>query len=120
MFGLSAAVELSKIAAVTLFEKESDILRCASGINQYRLHAGYHYPRSLETAQSVQKALPSFLEVYGDAVLRDYSHYYCIGAKESVTSAEQFISFCEVNDLKIRKENCGVLKPGSVSLCVRA
>ena len=28
---------------------EDDIMKAASGINQYRIHRGYHYPRSFET-----------------------------------------------------------------------
>lgn len=119
LFGVSTAVELAKTSDVTIFEKESDILRCASGINQYRLHRGYHYPRSSETAKAVQESLPSFLEVYGDAVLRNNTHYYCIAAEESATSAQEFLAFCEQHDLSYEIEDCNLVKKNSIDLCVK-
>lgn len=35
--------------SVDLFEEKRDVFMSASGINQFRLHKGYHYPRSIET-----------------------------------------------------------------------
>src|SRR2546430_7068992 len=35
------------------------ILRAASAINQYRVHAGYHYPRSLERSEEHTSELQS-------------------------------------------------------------
>ena len=54
IFGAAAAIEIATLNVdVTIFEREHDLLQAASGINQYRLHRGYHYPRSTETALSV-------------------------------------------------------------------
>ena len=53
---------------VTLYEKNNDIITQASNINQYRLHRGYHYPRSKETALSSINGEKTFLETYGEAI----------------------------------------------------
>ena len=47
-FGATVAYVLAEAGyPVTLFEKHDDLLQAASGINQFRLHRGYHYPRSV-------------------------------------------------------------------------
>ena len=61
IFGVAIAAKLGKHFQVDLFEKNNDILQSASGINQYRLHRGYHYPRSMETAISSKRSLTSFI-----------------------------------------------------------
>ena len=49
IFGITSAWKLAqKGHGVDLYEKQPDILTAASGINQYRLHKGFHYPRSVE------------------------------------------------------------------------
>ena len=53
IFGVTIASKLAKSNSVDLYEQENDILKSASGINQYRLHRGYHYPRSSSTAIGV-------------------------------------------------------------------
>ena len=61
IFGVTTAVKLAKSGhKVDLFEKENDILQAASGINQYRLHRGHHYPRSKETTLSSLNTEPKF------------------------------------------------------------
>ena len=49
IFGATCALILGERFSVTLFERHSDLLMEATRANQYRHHAGYHYPRSLET-----------------------------------------------------------------------
>ena len=46
IYGVTVATKL-KVSGydVDLYESDSQILNRASGINQYRLHRGYHYPR---------------------------------------------------------------------------
>src|SRR6185369_6136850 len=92
IFGTSTAIALAKNGyEIDLFEKESDILRAASGINQFRLHRGYHYPRSLETASSSRSAEASFLSEYEKAVSSDFEHYYCIAREGSKIYAKDFL-----------------------------
>jgi L-2-hydroxyglutarate oxidase LhgO len=81
LFGCTAALKLKECtsADVTLYEQEENILKCASGINQYRLHSGYHYPRSKETALQCLDSLKSFKEMYGFCLSPSWvDHYYAI------------------------------------------
>ncbi len=49
IFGITTALKLSEKHEVDLYEANSDIMQAASAINQFRLHRGYHYPRSPQT-----------------------------------------------------------------------
>ena len=70
IFGVTVAWLLAKSnCEVDMYEKESDILLAASGINQYRLHKGYHYPRSKETALLSIEGEKSFQREYSKALL---------------------------------------------------
>lgn len=101
IFGVTAAIKLAERGyAVDLFETQKDILRAASGINQYRLHRGYHYPRSKETVRSLLKANPSFRKEYGEAIIDDVDHYYCIAKKDSLISAKDYLAFCKEHGLE--------------------
>ncbi len=95
IFGSTTAIKLAQNGfKVDLYEKEPDILQAASGINQYRLHRGYHYPRSQETALSSKLAESSFREEYGEAVMDHNEHYYSIAREGSKVSGEEFRKFC--------------------------
>ncbi len=104
IFGATAAIFAARAGhEVHLFEKESDLLQAASGINQYRLHRGYHYPRSPETALSAQKAERTFREEYGEAVIDGGRHLYGIAREGSLVSAAQFLDFCDSQQLEYKK-----------------
>ena len=61
IFGTTAATMLATSGYnVTLYEELGGIMKCASDINQYRLHKGYHYPRSKETAKECLDGMKSF------------------------------------------------------------
>ncbi len=95
IFGTTVAIALAKAGfTIDLIEKEPDILCAASGINQFRLHRGYHYPRSIDTALSSKRAEASFRKEYGEAVIDDYDHYYCIATTGSKISKKEFMDFC--------------------------
>lgn len=120
IFGSTIAIKLAKDGfKVDLYEKEPDILQAASGINQYRLHRGYHYPRSSETAASLLGAERSFLAEYGDAV-HTRKQYYAIAREGSKTSAQQFKAFCKRWNLEHSEESLGLINKDSVDLIVRA
>jgi hypothetical protein len=103
IFGATAAIHLARIGhEVHLFEKQHDLLQAASRINQYRLHRGYHYPRSSDTARSCRDAEYSFREEYGDAIISDNPHLYGIARERSKTSTETFLAFCQANALEYR------------------
>ncbi len=90
IFGVTTAIKLAKRGfSVDLFEKEPDIFRAASGINQFRLHRGYHYPRSQETMRDCLRTEQGFIKEYGKAVIGDEEHYYCIAKEGSFVSADE-------------------------------
>ena len=101
IFGISAALSFDKEYKVSLYEKNDDILQNASSINQYRLHRGYHYPRSIETALSAKNGLDSFLKQY-DCAIENTKQYYAI-ARNSKVSPDDFEKFMKKVDLQYKK-----------------
>lgn len=120
IFGATAAIKLAEAGfQADLFEKESDILQAASGINQYRLHRGYHYPRSEGTIEALRLSQKSFLAEYGEAVLTGNEHYYCIAKEKSKTSADQFLAICKKWGLPYKEVTLKSVNPAAVSLTLR-
>jgi hypothetical protein len=104
---------------VELFEKNNDLLKAASGSNQYRVHRGYHYPRSMETVLEIMKSENSFQKIFSQATVNHYEHYYCIAKKNSLTSVTQFVDFCTKNGLEIKESVLDCVQKDSIDLCVR-
>ena len=119
IFGVTTALMLANENHVELFEKNNDILKAASGSNQYRIHRGYHYPRSKETVLEILKSENSFKEIFSEATVNHYDHYYCIAKKNSLTSAKQFVDFCAEYGLVIDKAELGCVQKDSIDLCVQ-
>jgi glycine/D-amino acid oxidase-like deaminating enzyme len=96
LFGCTAAIYAARAGHdVTLFEKNSDIMQGASKVNQFRLHDGYHYPRSDETVEECHESMEPFLSEYGGALdVRGGEKFYAI-AKGSKTSAEEYVDFLD-------------------------
>lgn len=121
LFGVTVALEISDRqpnAEVTLYERENDIMQAASGINQWRLHRGYHYPRSKPTAVSCRDSHDEFKARFGEAVITDHDHYYCIAAERTRTTPEAFLEHCTDIGLWTRKAELDIVKDDSVDLCV--
>ena len=104
VFGLTSAIELSNNGyLVDVKEKSNTIMGGASSINQYRLHKGYHYPRSKETAQECLDGLYSFKRKYQDCVVNgDITHMYSISSEDSLVSADEYKEF--LNDMNLTFE----------------
>ncbi len=121
IFGVTAAVKLAQAGhAVDLFEKNADILAAASGINQYRLHRGYHYPRSRSTALSSKYSEDSFRQEYGAAVIESVEHYYSIAKEGSRVSGGEFLSFCQECELEHEQIDLDDhIRPEHVALTIR-
>lgn len=112
IFGITVAIKLAKHGyTVDLFEKSNDILTAASSINQYRLHRGYHYPRSPETIVSSRDSEQFFIKEYREAILQNIEHYYCIAKEGSLTSAKKFLNICKTYNLDFN-----ISKPGFIAL----
>ncbi|MDA7601974.1 FAD-dependent oxidoreductase [Gammaproteobacteria bacterium] len=95
IFGCTAAIELANRGYnVTLYEKKDDVLGETSSINQYRVHRGYHYPRSAETALQCNESSSDFIKSFRQAILpKEVEHFYAIAKKDSMTSARDYLDF---------------------------
>ena len=119
IFGVTAALILSTNHSVELFEKNSDILMAASGSNQYRVHRGYHYPRSKDTVIGIINSEQSFQNMFGSSVEDNYEHYYCISKNDSLTSPQQFLDFCNEFNLDFEKSEVSCVNKKSVEFCLK-
>jgi len=120
VFGCTTAWKLAKNGYdVTLFEKNDDIISQASNINQYRLHRGYHYPRSKETAIQSQWGETSFLKEYGESIVNgDIKHYYCIAKENSKVSSDQYKKFMTDLNLYHKEKHINIINKKEIDLTV--
>jgi hypothetical protein len=104
IFGVTAAVYTAHAGhEVHLFEKNFALLQAASGINQYRLHRGYHYPRSSETARAALDGEKTFAEEYGKAIMSGGTHLYAIAREQSKVDAAHCFSFFDKHNLPYKE-----------------
>ena len=121
-FGIMTALKLAERGySVTIFEKNRDIILGASYINQNRMHMGYHYPRSEETAKSSYIFQQAFCNMFKEAVVNDFDHYYCIAKRGSLINGKQYIDFCDKIGLSYNKEfpKSITLSKDQVELCIK-
>jgi glycine/D-amino acid oxidase-like deaminating enzyme len=96
IFGSTIAIRVANAGhEVELFEAKDGLLRGASGINQFRLHRGYHYPRSPETARESRDGSDTFEAEYSAAIRSSQSCKYAIARRGSRVSPAEYLSFCE-------------------------
>lgn len=81
---------------VLLVERESDLFRHASYANQARIHNGYHYPRSLLTANRSRVNFQRFTRDFPECVENGFVKLYCIARNRSKVNARQFERFCNI------------------------
>ncbi len=120
IFGCTTAWKLAERGYdVDLFESNDDIISQASNINQYRLHRGYHYPRSKETARQSIWGEKSFIKEYGDALVNGkIEHYYCIAKEDSLVNAKQYWTFLNEMNLPYKEKKLDFMHQNVVSLVV--
>lgn len=105
IFGCTVAIMLAKAGLnVDLYESSGEIMTAASAINQYRIHRGYHYPRSSETITSCKLSAPLFEKEYEEAIIRKCKHYYCIAREGSLISRGQYLSVLDEHELPYKIE----------------
>jgi hypothetical protein len=96
IFGLYTAEKLLlKGAKVALLEREKELFNRASRVNQSRVHRGYHYPRSFETADKISKYYNRFCNEFGFAILKPFKQFYAIAKAQSKVTADEYIQFCK-------------------------
>ncbi len=102
IYGTTAAIRLAEQGRrVHLFDPLG-VLRAASAINQYRVHAGYHYPRSAETIREITEARVEFAETFAPAIVRNTRHYYAIPKDHSNTPPDVYEYVMKQHGLPLR------------------
>ena len=119
IFGITTAIKLARQHDVSIFERNSDILKGASDVNQCRIHRGYHYPRSPKTTLQVLNSEVEFLEEFSDAIINGTENYYCISKSDSYITSNDYINFCKKHNLEFSKINLDIVDTNSVDLCVK-
>lgn len=104
MFGLYAtSLMSSRGAKVALLEREESVFNRASKINQSRVHRGYHYPRSFETAQKTFNYYHRFCKDFDFALLKPFKQYYSISKENSRVNFDSYIKFCRKLGLPLKE-----------------
>lgn len=94
-YGATLAVQLARrLGRIVLVERGSALLTRASFANQARVHAGYHYPRSIMTALRSAVNFTRFVADYGECVDRSFTKIYAIARDSKITAAQ----FAAVSD----------------------
>ena len=90
IYGSTIAIRLAEQGHNVFLFDPLGILCAASVINQYRIHSGYHYPRSPETIAETLEARAEFQSTFAPAIVRNSRHYYAIPKEGSATSPDLF------------------------------
>ena len=95
LYGLYAAEYCGrKGERVLVLEYDRQSFSRATYINQARVHMGYHYPRSLSTAEKSAKYYRRFHEDFSFAINDHFSQIYATSSRFSWTDAGEFAAFC--------------------------
>lgn len=102
IYGATAAIYLAEQGHKVQLLDPLGIMRAASATNQYRVHAGYHYPRSPETIGEILEARAEFMEAFGPAIVRNSRHYYAIPKEGSRTPPDLYERLMSQHGLALR------------------
>ncbi|HEX8374945.1 MAG TPA: FAD-dependent oxidoreductase, partial [Geminicoccaceae bacterium] len=117
-FGARLALLLARRGArVALIERGPTVCGRASWTNQARVHNGYHYPRSLSTANGSHRHYERFLREMDGCVDGSFTHLYAIARDGSATNAAQFERRCRELGLPLGaapESLAGLFDPGRI------
>jgi hypothetical protein len=92
VFGSTLALDLDRAGLlVTLYERRDALLLEGSLANQYRLHRGFHYPRSPETIVATKAASIEFERRFPKCVLKGYKNMFAVASEGSKTDAGNYL-----------------------------
>ena len=103
LYGLYSAlfsVEHHREMKIIVLEHDAEAFARATYINQARVHMGYHYPRSLSTAEKSAHYFRRFMDAYSFSVLTSFDQVYATSSRFSWTNADQFRKFCKSADIR--------------------
>ena len=106
LYGAYIANQLSKNKKLSLdlFEKRNKTLNSTAKKNQYRLHIGYHYPRSKETILQTIKGFKLFKKKFKNFLYFQKKNYYFIH-KKSLINFKKYINVYKNFHLNFKKVN---------------
>lgn len=93
---------------IAVLECDSAPFKRATFINQARVHQGYHYPRSISTAEKSAKYFERFNRDYDFCINREFDQIYATSSMYSWSNGKQFKEFCRVANIP-----CEELHPGN-------
>lgn len=99
---------------VTVFEANDDIMQCASGNNQFRLHQGFHYARHHRTRIQSRDGFMRFMERYPHLSEKVENNLYAVPLRDSLIDYLTYrlimtssgIEFSEVSAEQYGLANC--------------
>ena len=101
LYGLYSALYCGRRGMrVLVLEHDDEPFKRATYINQARVHMGYHYPRSLNTAIKSAGYFRRFNDDFGFSIHQKFDQIYATSAEFSWTNAEEFIEFCKAADIR--------------------
>ena len=110
-YGCHIGLFLKKLGhSVKIFEKEKNIFIGSSGFNQFRLHTGYHYPRSSDTIIETKKNYFKFIKLYKKFIEFPQNNIYCIAKKNSLIDSATYKIIIKAHKLKLKKKSFKFLK----------
>ena len=121
IFGLYCAIELLKNDfQVDIYEQAKYVGQCASKANQARLHLGYHYPRSRETALQCIRGFHEFQKRFPKSINNRFRQYYAIASKNSKTTPDEYLDFCNNLNLpyEVVKPDEEIINEKLIDLCI--
>ena len=93
VFGVSIYIKLKQSGYnCHLIEAKKNLLSGATTNNLNRIHFGFHYPRSLETAKQSKYGYKSFSKFYKNSLIKNFPNYYFI-ANKSKTKLKNILNF---------------------------
>ncbi len=110
-YGCHLGYKLSKLGYdIDIIEKNKKIFEGSSGFNQFRLHTGYHYPRSAYTINEIKENFKKFIKEYKKFIFFPKNNIYCIANKNSLIDFETYINILKFNNLKFKKKSVNYLR----------
>ena len=101
IYGCSVAIKLAEAGhQVTLYDPLG-IIKASSRINQLRVHAGYHYPRSPDTIKEIIECQSDFKLSFSDAIVKKVESFYAIPWEGSHTTPKNFEKVMSSFDLDL-------------------
>ena len=106
IYGLYSALHCGlKGESVVVLEMDDKAFGRATYINQARVHNGYHYPRSLSTAQKSASYFSRFNSDFSFCINSSFSQVYATSNDYSWSSGDQFKAFCNAVDIPCEELN---------------